>query len=45
MLIIGHGLCSGGLFALAGLTYEVSGSRRMIVTKGLLVTLPMIILF
>lgn len=32
-LIVGHGLCSSGLFYLRGLIHEITGSRRLIVNK------------
>lgn len=40
ILIIGHGLCSSGLFALVNLIYERLGSRRLLINKGLINLLP-----
>lgn len=42
ILIVGHGLCSSGLFCLANIVYERTGSRRLIVNKGLLSFIPRI---
>nr|YP_001542724.1 NADH dehydrogenase subunit 4 [Anabrus simplex]ABM89644.1 NADH dehydrogenase subunit 4 [Anabrus simplex] len=39
-LMIAHGLCSSGLFALANITYERLGSRSMLVSKGLMNFMP-----
>lgn len=39
-IIIGHGLCSSGLFSLVNLFYGVSGSRSVFINKGILVTSP-----
>lgn len=40
ILIIGHGLCSSCLFFLANLGYERIGSRRLLINKGLRLTMP-----
>nr|QXX99486.1 NADH dehydrogenase subunit 4 [Dimorphostylis asiatica] len=40
MLMIGHGLCSSGMFFIANLSYEGSGSRLMHLNKGMLNILP-----
>lgn len=40
-MIIRHGLCSSGLFYLANLGYDRFGSRRLIVSKGLIKILPL----
>nr|YP_010554693.1 NADH dehydrogenase subunit 4 [Hydropsyche simulata]UYO79326.1 NADH dehydrogenase subunit 4 [Hydropsyche simulata] len=40
ILMIGHGLCSSGLFALINLMYERLGSRSLLVNKGLLNLMP-----
>nr|AVN67922.1 NADH dehydrogenase subunit 4 [Arenivaga sp. B097] len=40
VLMIGHGLCSSGLFCLANISYERSGSRSMLINKGLLIFMP-----
>lgn len=42
ILIVGHGLCSSGLFCLANIVYERTGRRRLIVNKGLLAFIPRI---
>nr|WKU83899.1 NADH dehydrogenase subunit 4 [Conicera dauci] len=40
MLMIAHGLCSSGLFCLANIMYERSGSRSMLINKGFLNFMP-----
>uniref|UniRef100_T1HEZ2 NADH-ubiquinone oxidoreductase chain 4 n=1 Tax=Rhodnius prolixus TaxID=13249 RepID=T1HEZ2_RHOPR len=45
VLIIGHGLCSSGLFCLANIIYERVGRRRFIVNRGLIVFIPSLSLF
>lgn len=42
VVIVGHGLCSSGLFCLANIVYERVGSRRLLVRKGLLNFIPRI---
>ena len=42
ILIVGHGLCSSGLFCLANIVYERTGRRSLIVNKGLLTFIPRI---
>ena len=42
ILIVGHGLCSSGLFCLANMVYERTGRRSLIVNKGLLSFIPRI---
>nr|QNH94185.1 NADH dehydrogenase subunit 4 [Eochionelasmus coreana] len=37
---LAHGLCSSGLFFLSGVVYERSGSRSMVISKGLLEIMP-----
>nr|QNE85736.1 NADH dehydrogenase subunit 4 [Tomosvaryella palliditarsis] len=44
-LMIGHGLCSSGLFCLANITYERLGSRSLLINKGLLNFMPSMSLF
>nr|WRK67359.1 NADH dehydrogenase subunit 4 [Barbibucca biremis] len=39
-LMIGHGLCSSGLFCLANISYERSGSRSLFVNKGMMNFMP-----
>uniref|UniRef100_UPI0030DEDD1E NADH dehydrogenase subunit 4 n=1 Tax=Duolandrevus obsidianus TaxID=2715842 RepID=UPI0030DEDD1E len=40
MMMIGHGLCSSGLFCLSNIVYERLGSRSLFVNKGLLNLMP-----
>nr|NP_542491.1 NADH dehydrogenase subunit 4 [Thyropygus sp. DVL-2001]AAL18225.1 NADH dehydrogenase subunit 4 [Thyropygus sp. DVL-2001] len=40
VLMVGHGLCSSGLFCLANMNYERIHSRSMVVNKGLINLLP-----
>nr|QLY90339.1 NADH dehydrogenase subunit 4 [Hydropsyche angustipennis] len=40
ILMIGHGLCSSGLFVLINLMYERLGSRSLMINKGLINLLP-----
>lgn len=42
VVIVGHGLCSSGLFCLANIVYERTGSRRLLIRKGLLAFIPRI---
>lgn len=42
ILIVGHGLCSSGLFCLANIVYERTGRRSLMVNKGLLSFIPSI---
>lgn len=44
-LIIGHGLCSSGLFAIANTNYERIQSRNILINKGLISTRPSIALW
>nr|AWV84311.1 NADH dehydrogenase subunit 4 [Calliopsida cinnabarina] len=39
-MMIGHGLCSSGLFCLANISYERMGSRSMLMNKGMLNFMP-----
>nr|AII41691.1 NADH dehydrogenase subunit 4 [Petrobiellus sp. 1 JZ-2014] len=39
-LMVGHGLCSSGLFAMANTCYERLGSRSLLINKGLLSFMP-----
>lgn len=45
VIIIGHGLCSSGLFYYANLFYWRVGSRSIIINKGLMLLFPRRILF
>nr|YP_009123022.1 NADH dehydrogenase subunit 4 [Cherax tenuimanus]AJK90906.1 NADH dehydrogenase subunit 4 [Cherax tenuimanus] len=40
VVMIGHGLCSSGLFCLANIVYERFGSRSLMISKGLLNFMP-----
>nr|YP_010937980.1 NADH dehydrogenase subunit 4 [Spirobolus grahami]WKY95841.1 NADH dehydrogenase subunit 4 [Spirobolus grahami] len=40
VLMVGHGLCSSGLFCLANVTYDRVGSRSILVTSGFLALVP-----
>nr|YP_007474260.1 NADH dehydrogenase subunit 4 [Austinograea alayseae]AEX32650.1 NADH dehydrogenase subunit 4 [Austinograea alayseae] len=40
VVMVGHGLCSSGLFCLANIVYERLGSRSLLVSKGLLSFMP-----
>nr|YP_009740792.1 NADH dehydrogenase subunit 4 [Ruidocollaris convexipennis]QID03780.1 NADH dehydrogenase subunit 4 [Ruidocollaris convexipennis] len=39
-LMLGHGLCSSGLFCLANIVYERTGSRSLLMNKGLMNFMP-----
>ena len=40
LMIVGHGLCSSGLFCLANINYERLKSRRLLFNKGIINFLP-----
>nr|YP_010154785.1 NADH dehydrogenase subunit 4 [Gryllodes sigillatus]QQX28020.1 NADH dehydrogenase subunit 4 [Gryllodes sigillatus]QWQ55685.1 NADH dehydrogenase subunit 4 [Gryllodes sigillatus]UBU97876.1 NADH dehydrogenase subunit 4 [Gryllodes sp.] len=40
LMMIGHGLCSSGLFCLSNIVYERLGSRSMVINKGLMCLMP-----
>jgi len=42
IVIVGHGLCSSGLFCLANIVYERISRRRLLINKGLLNFMPRI---
>lgn len=44
-IIIAHGLVSSGLFCIANITYEITHTRSIALTKGLLIFIPMISLW
>ena len=44
-VIIGHGLCSSGLFCLANMVYERVQRRRLLISKGLLNIIPSLALW
>nr|QOL01006.1 NADH dehydrogenase subunit 4 [Mongolotettix anomopterus] len=39
-LMIGHGLCSSGLFCLSNIIYERLGSRSLLINKGMINIMP-----
>nr|YP_010022493.1 NADH dehydrogenase subunit 4 [Fer nigripennis]QON98903.1 NADH dehydrogenase subunit 4 [Fer nigripennis] len=39
-LMIGHGLCSSGLFCLSNIIYERVGSRSLLINKGMINLMP-----
>nr|YP_006576237.1 NADH dehydrogenase subunit 4 [Sphaerotheriidae sp. HYS-2012]AFH54819.1 NADH dehydrogenase subunit 4 [Sphaerotheriidae sp. HYS-2012] len=39
-IMIGHGLCSSGLFCLANINYGRLGSRSLLLNKGIMVLMP-----
>ena len=41
-MMLAHGLCSSGLFALANFNYEKTNTRRLIIRKGILILCPII---
>jgi len=41
-VILGHGLCSSGIFCIANIMYERVGRRRLFIRKGLLSFIPSI---
>nr|YP_010015587.1 NADH dehydrogenase subunit 4 [Svistella anhuiensis]QFG38965.1 NADH dehydrogenase subunit 4 [Svistella anhuiensis] len=40
LMMIGHGLCSSGLFCLSNIVYERVGSRSMVINKGMMNLMP-----
>lgn len=40
VVIVGHGLCSSGLFCIANISYERIGRRSLIISKGLINLIP-----
>nr|YP_010958810.1 NADH dehydrogenase subunit 4 [Crypsiptya coclesalis]WNB40558.1 NADH dehydrogenase subunit 4 [Crypsiptya coclesalis] len=40
ILMIGHGLCSSGMFCLANINYERLGSRSLFINKGMMNFMP-----
>lgn len=42
VLMIAHGLCSSGLFCLVNIVYERTGSRSLLVNRGLMCLMPRI---
>lgn len=41
-IIIAHGLVSSALFCLANITYEITHTRRLALTRGLLTCIPIL---
>nr|UFZ12912.1 NADH dehydrogenase subunit 4 [Platyneuromus soror] len=39
-MMLAHGLCSSGLFCLANISYERSGSRSLLINKGMMNLMP-----
>nr|YP_010577071.1 NADH dehydrogenase subunit 4 [Tristichotrochus unicus]UZN92189.1 NADH dehydrogenase subunit 4 [Tristichotrochus unicus] len=44
-MMLAHGLCSSALFALANYNYEKTGTRSLVMNKGMLLVCPMISLW
>lgn len=42
VLMLSHGFCSSALFALANYTYEKTHTRRLFLSKGMLILLPIL---
>nr|YP_009116466.2 NADH dehydrogenase subunit 4 [Trypaea australiensis]ALO20100.1 NADH dehydrogenase subunit 4 [Trypaea australiensis] len=42
VIMVGHGLCSSGLFYLSNIVYSRTSSRSLLINKGLLVVMPSI---
>lgn len=42
IIIIAHGLCSSGLFILANITYEITATRSIYLTKGIITISPLL---
>jgi NADH:ubiquinone oxidoreductase subunit 4 (subunit M) len=40
MIIVGHGLVSSGLFFLVGCVYDRSGTRSLLINKGIIIVFP-----
>lgn len=45
VMMVGHGLCSSGIFYYSGVNYERLGRRRLIFNKGLMAVFPRRVLF
>nr|UPL65941.1 NADH dehydrogenase subunit 4 [Dicyphus sp.] len=45
LLMVGHGLCSSSMFALANMSYERSGSRSLLVNSGMITFMPSMSMF
>lgn len=44
VIMLGHGMCSSGLFYVANVIYKMSKSRRIIMNKGLIVLTPSLLI-
>ena len=45
IIIIAHGLCSSGLFRLVGIIYERTGTRSLVLLRGIIVSTPILTLW
>nr|YP_008757603.1 NADH dehydrogenase subunit 4 [Occasjapyx japonicus]AEV44868.1 NADH dehydrogenase subunit 4 [Occasjapyx japonicus] len=45
LVMLGHGLCSSGLFCLANVSYERIGSRSLVIGRGMLSFMPSVTLW
>nr|UPL66019.1 NADH dehydrogenase subunit 4 [Myrmedobia distinguenda] len=45
IMMVGHGLCSSGLFCLANIIYERTSSRSFFINKGIMSSMPSLSLF
>nr|AKK32513.1 NADH dehydrogenase subunit 4 [Aenictopecheidae sp. PJ-2015] len=45
IMMVGHGLCSSGLFCLSNINYEVVKSRSLYINKGLTTFMPIMMMF
>lgn len=45
IIIVAHGLCSSGLFALVGMVYERTGTRSLLLLRGSLTMAPILALW
>nr|UOA67840.1 NADH dehydrogenase subunit 4 [Angerianus maurus] len=45
ILMIGHGLCSSGMFCLANIMYDRTSSRSLFINKGFIVFMPSMSMF
>jgi len=44
VMLVAHGLCSSGLFRIVNIIYEKTGRRAFLISKGLIITAPSIVL-
>lgn len=45
VMIVGHGLCSSGIFYYSGVNYDRLGRRRLVFNRGLMAAFPRRVLF